>query len=70
MPTILVNRRAKNECTLGNVPILATWPGAPGGTAVTRPVEMTQIAPTILKLLGLNPHELHAVLIEGTQPLF
>ncbi len=53
-----------------NVPILATWPGAPGGTAVTKPVETTQIAPTILRLLGLNPFELEAVLIEGTQPLF
>ncbi|HWW01388.1 MAG TPA: alkaline phosphatase family protein [Candidatus Acidoferrum sp.] len=53
-----------------NVPILVSWPGAPGGTAVTRPVETTQIAPTILSLLGLNPHELQAVLIEGTQPLF
>jgi len=53
-----------------NVPILAAWPGAPGGTAVTTPVETTQIAPTILKLLGLNPHELQAVVIEGTQPLF
>jgi len=53
-----------------NVPILVAWPGAPGGTAVTRPVETTQIAPTILKLLGLNPNELRAVRIEGTQPLF
>ena len=53
-----------------NVPILVSWPGAVGGTAVTRPVETTQIAPTILKLLGLNPHELEAVRIEGTQPLF
>jgi hypothetical protein len=53
-----------------NVPILLVFPGAQGGTAVTRPVETTQIAPTILKLLGLNPHELEAVHIEGTQPLF
>lgn len=53
-----------------NVPILVAWPGAPGGSAVTRPVETTQIAPTILKLLGLNPHELQAVRIEGTQSLF
>ncbi len=52
-----------------NVPILVTWPGAPGGTAVTDPVETTQIAPTILRLLGLDPHELKAVQIEGTQPL-
>jgi hypothetical protein len=53
-----------------SVPILPTWPGAAGGTAITRPVETTQIAPTILKLLGLNPNELQAVRIEGTQPLF
>jgi arylsulfatase A-like enzyme len=53
-----------------NVPILLAWPGAQGGTAVTKPVQTTQIAPTILKLLGLNPHELEAVRIEGTQSLF
>jgi arylsulfatase A-like enzyme len=53
-----------------NVPILLAWPGAPGGTAVTTPVETTQIAPTILQLLGLNPRELQAVRIEGTQALF
>jgi hypothetical protein len=53
-----------------NVPILVEWRGAPGGTAVTRPVETTQIAPTILRLLGLSPRELQAVRIEGTQALF
>jgi hypothetical protein len=53
-----------------NVPIVLSWPGAPGGTAVTKPVETTQIAPTILKLLGLNPHELQAVKSEGTGSLF
>jgi type I phosphodiesterase/nucleotide pyrophosphatase len=53
-----------------NVPILIVWPGAPRGTAVTAPVETTQIAPTILELLGLDPNELQAVRIEGTQPLF
>ena len=53
-----------------NVPILLSWRGAPGGTAVTTPVETTQIAPTILQLLGLNPRELQAVRIEGTQALF
>jgi hypothetical protein len=53
-----------------NVPILMAVPGASGGAAVTKPVETTQIAPTILKLLGLDPHELEAVRIEGTQPLF
>jgi hypothetical protein len=53
-----------------NVPILVEWPGAVGGTNVTDPVETTQIAPTILKLLGLNPSELQAVHIEGTESLF
>jgi len=53
-----------------NVPILLSWKGAHGGTAVTAPVETTQIAPTILKLLGLNPAELKAVQIEDTQPLY
>jgi len=53
-----------------NVPILLAAPGVPGGTAVTKPVETTQIAPTILKLLGLNPHELEAVRIEGTPARF
>lgn len=53
-----------------NVPILVAWPGAIAGSNVTTPVETTQIAPTILELLGLNPSELQAVQIEGTQPLF
>jgi hypothetical protein len=53
-----------------NVPILVAWPGAVAGSNVTTPVETTQIAPTILELLGLNPSELQAVQIEGTQPLF
>jgi hypothetical protein len=53
-----------------NVPILVAWHGAAGGTAVTAPVETTQIAPSILELLGLDPDELQAVRIEGTQSLF
>ena len=52
------------------MPILLVYPGAAGGTAVTAPVETTQIAPTILELLGLDPDELKAVQIEDTQPLF
>ncbi len=35
----------------------------------TNPVETTQIAPTILKLLGLDPNALQAVQIEHTQVL-
>ena len=32
-------------------------------------VETTQIAPTILQLLGLDPEQLQAVQIEGTRVL-
>ena len=33
------------------------------------PVETTQIAPTILRLLGLDPRSLKSVRIEGTRAL-
>ncbi|HLQ51593.1 MAG TPA: hypothetical protein VK129_08855, partial [Terriglobales bacterium] len=36
---------------------------------VSSPVETSQVAPTILKALGLNPRELQAVRKEGTQAL-
>jgi len=36
---------------------------------VTSPVETTQVAPTILRVLGLDAHKLEAVRIEGTQAL-
>lgn len=39
------------------------------GFTVASPVETTQIAPTILKLLGLNTHDLQAVRIEHTRVL-
>lgn len=39
------------------------------GHVVTTPVETTQIAPTILQLLGLNPNQLQAVRVEGTKVL-
>ncbi len=35
----------------------------------TTPVETTQIAPTILRLLGLNPFALQAVRVEHTRVL-
>ncbi|MDQ6816570.1 MAG: alkaline phosphatase family protein [Actinomycetota bacterium] len=52
-----------------NVPILVYAPGAVRSGGVSEQVETTQIAPTILQLLGLNPHELKAVRIEGTPVL-
>ncbi len=52
-----------------NVPILVSLPGLTEGLSVDSPVETTQIAPTILTLLGLNPGELQAVQKEHTQVL-
>ena len=52
-----------------NVPILVSGPSAPHDRMITAPVETTQIAPTILDLLGLNPQQLQAVQQEGTAAL-
>ena len=52
-----------------NVPILVVSPTLKHGATTGAPVETTQIAPTILKLLGLNPWQLQAVQIEHTQVL-
>ncbi|HET7660140.1 MAG TPA: alkaline phosphatase family protein [Oryzihumus sp.] len=51
-----------------DVPLVVSGPGG-HGARVTRAVETTQIAPTILHLLGLNPRQLQAVRIEGTRVL-
>jgi phosphoglycerol transferase MdoB-like AlkP superfamily enzyme len=52
-----------------NVPLIIS--GAHEGEHVinSSPVETIQIAPTILKLLGLNPNSLKAVQIEHTRAL-
>jgi hypothetical protein len=52
-----------------NVPILISLPGLRNGQQIGAPVETTEIAPTILKLLGLNPWALQAVRIEHTPVL-
>jgi len=52
-----------------NVPILVVTPGLKHGRSNAARVETTQIAPTILKLLGLNPSALQAVRIEHTPVL-
>ena len=53
-----------------NVPILIAGSGVIGLLPVNPlPVETTQIAPTILALLGINPGELQAVQHEHTPPL-
>jgi hypothetical protein len=52
-----------------NVPILVSGANVGRHQVVTGPVETTQIAPTILELLGLNPNQLQAVQIEHTSVL-
>ena len=52
-----------------NVGLVVSNPHLNGGKIVYSPVETTQIAPTILKELGLNPYDLKAVREEGTQLL-
>jgi hypothetical protein len=52
-----------------HVALLVTNPRLEDQGSVTTQVQTTQIAPTILQLLGLNPHDLQAVSTEGTQPL-
>ncbi len=52
-----------------NVPIVVTGPGSEDSGTVRAPVETNQIAPTILRALGLNPGELQAVRQEGTRAL-
>jgi hypothetical protein len=51
-----------------NVMMLVSNPGLRGNT-VTIPVTTMQVAPTILKVLGLNPSALQSVQQEGTETL-
>jgi len=51
-----------------HVPIVVFGPGAARGS-VPFPVETTEIAPTILRLLGIDPRELQAVVTEHTPVL-
>jgi hypothetical protein len=52
-----------------DVPLVVFAPGTLHPHVVGAHVETTQIAPTILGLLGLDPRELEAVQLEGTRPL-
>jgi hypothetical protein len=51
-----------------HVPLVVSHPSLPAQTSRT-PVQTTQIAPTILQLLGLNPQSLQAVIQEKTRVL-
>ncbi|MET9081012.1 alkaline phosphatase family protein [Streptomyces sp. NPDC004237] len=51
------------------VPLVVYGAGTPHDVRVNAPVRTTQIAPTMLRLLGLNPRALDAVRIEHTRTL-
>jgi predicted AlkP superfamily pyrophosphatase or phosphodiesterase len=53
----------------GHLGLLISMPGIHHARTIVAPVETTQVAPTILRLLDLKPHWLHAVEREGTQAL-
>lgn len=52
-----------------HVPIIVSAPSIKSGKVFTNSVETTQIAPTILNLLNIDPYELQAVRAENTQVL-
>ena len=52
-----------------DVPLVVSGAGAERGRTVVAPVETTQIAPSILRLLGLDPMSLQAVRLEHTTTL-
>jgi len=52
-----------------DVPLVVYAPGSVPPARVHASVETTQVAPTILRLLGLDPGALQAVQIEGTKVL-
>lgn len=52
-----------------DVPLVISGTNDEHARTVTSTVETTQIAPTILKTLGLDPHQLQAVQLEGTKVL-
>jgi hypothetical protein len=52
-----------------DVPLVIAGPGARSGKTMSASVETTQIAPSILRLLGLDPQSLQAVRIEHTHVL-
>jgi hypothetical protein len=58
-----------NDIQDRHVPLVVSGAGAGRGRTVTSPVLTTQIAPTILRLLGLDPRALDAVRIEHTHTL-
>lgn len=72
---IYTSSTKKDEEHGGNAPddshlgLVVYVPGAHGGETVDDRVLTTQVAPTILHLLGVDSKQLHSVVVEGTQAL-
>ena len=67
LPAVQAEHGGFNENDL-HVPLLVAHPSIPYGQS-RAPVTTTQIAPTILNLLGLDANQLQAVQLEGTRVL-
>jgi hypothetical protein len=52
-----------------HVPLVIVEPGRKGGRTLSCPVSLRQVAPTVLRALGLKENLLDAVRLEGTQRL-
>lgn len=72
---IYTSSKKKDEEHSGNAPddshlgLLVSYAGLRQGRTIDAPVLTTQVAPTILRSLGLEPRLLHAVALEGTRVL-
>ncbi|CAJ9694097.1 alkaline phosphatase family protein [Burkholderia pseudomallei] len=72
---IYTSSKKKDEEHGGNAPddshlgLLVSYAGLRQGRTIDAPVLTTQVAPTILRSLGLEPRLLHAVALEGTRVL-
>ncbi|CAJ5835632.1 type I phosphodiesterase/nucleotide pyrophosphatase family protein [Burkholderia pseudomallei] len=72
---IYTSSKKKDEEHGGNAPddshlgLLVSYEGLRQGRTIDAPVLTTQVAPTILRSLGLEPRLLHAVALEGTRVL-
>jgi predicted AlkP superfamily pyrophosphatase or phosphodiesterase len=73
---IYTSSKSKDEEHGGNAPddshlgLVVSVPGTRrAGQTIDEPVLTTQVAPTILRMLGLKPELLHSVTVEGTRAL-
>ncbi|AGK49676.1 type I phosphodiesterase / nucleotide pyrophosphatase family protein [Burkholderia thailandensis MSMB121] len=72
---IYTSSKKKDEEHGGNAPddshlgLVVSYAGFRQGRTIDAPVLTTQVAPTILRSLGLEPRLLHAVALEGTRVL-